>query len=338
MSEVFLELRSLIPEMERLEAEGRERAFHRERLPENDFTWASDVERVAKDLKVLFRGLAEALDKPELYKYSALADWIAYAAYHAGSEAERCMDERLSRGGCTVDEATVRSLRRVDQQYESITGKRCTWLLGVKEPYTLSAAINDLTACFHRLLEEARKLAGEHRVEGFCLVEKGADPSLVEACKAWSKAEEELRNRDLVSDEDYGAIGATVKDRAVEFRVGSTAGHATHVDLAEGKLEYYDEDWDVNEAMRALFEEQGLKCTHIEGEGVFCEGVTPENVKKVAAKLAAATSMDYRLKDPEGWWGENLENMPEECRNIENRIEREVCAVEKIIDEALEEF
>jgi len=342
------DLELLIPDMERLEAEGRERAYHREEPPRGDASWAREVERVAGEAERWLGGAADdawAVSEElagQLTRLKVLADLIEYAALHLGVEAERCESLGKARGECEVSSELAGALRMVDEAYGRLAGegKRCTWLLGVKEPYTLSAAINDLTSCFHRLLDAVREKAGRYRTEGLCTIAEGADPALVEACRAWSEAERHLYNLGLVQEDDYGSLSALVKDRKVEVQVGSTAGHKAHIDLEQGTLEYYDTDDDVNKAMEMLMEQQGLDCTHIEGEGVKCSGVTPGNVKRVAAKLAAATSMDLRLAEPRDWWGGNLELMPRECLEIgwKNLIEREVCAVEKEIDEILEKL
>jgi len=218
----------------------------------------------------------------------------------------------------------------MDEEHERLAGKRCTWLLGVKEPYTLSAAINDLTSCFHRLMEEVRKVTGRYETEGGCLFEADANPVLKEACKAFDKVEFDLFDMGLTSENDHGAVSGFARDGILELRVGSAPGHASRIDLNRGTLEYYDTDEAVNKAMKEILEEIGLRCEAWEG-GVTCKGVTRDNATKAATLLAASTSMDLRLEDPESWWGENLENMPEECRNIKDSIKREVCAIKKVI-------
>jgi hypothetical protein len=64
-------------------------------------------------------------------------------------------------------EAEMKSL---DEIYRMASGKRrCTWLVGVKRPYTLSAAVNDLAACLHRAVERAEEFLASWEREGKCM-------------------------------------------------------------------------------------------------------------------------------------------------------------------------
>ncbi len=82
----------------------------------------------------------------------------------------KCNFIQTPRGKCVVDDKTKDWLRRVDVAFASqFGGKRCTWLLGEQEPYMFSAAINDVTACFHRLIERAREKSKNYRSSGRCV-------------------------------------------------------------------------------------------------------------------------------------------------------------------------
>jgi len=333
--ELVSRLEWLVKDMERLEEQGRARAYRRDELPRNDSEWALDVSRVSNEVADALLKLSEQLEErgesaSRLGRLYFFADDVGAAAYRLSDVASQCLRDRRSRGECVVDEWSKSYFKAMDEAYERATGKRCTWLLGVKEPYTLSAAINDLTSCFHRLMEEVRKITGKYEIEGGCLFEADVDPVLKEACKTFDKAEFGLFDMGLLSENDHGAVSGFARDGILELRVGSAPGHASRIDLNRGTLEYYDTDEAVNKAMKEILEEIGLRCEAWEG-GVTCKGVTRDNATKAATLLAASTSMDLRLEDPESWWGENLENMPEECRNIKDSIKREACAIKKVI-------
>ena len=206
-------------------------------------------------------------------------------------------------------------------------GERCTWLCGEveKEKYTVSAAVNDLSACIHRLADKLAVLEKMFRhSHGKCLWSDDADPTLVEACKAWDETTVKFLNNRLYDSSDYAALRGWIRGRRAEFRVGSTPGHKTHLDLERGRVEYYDTDRDVSEEMKKLFEEEGLKC-EVTYEGCFCEGLTEENAARVARVLASATSMDLRIPVL-AWWKDAAQKIPEirKCRDEACRVKLKI--------------
>jgi len=146
----------------KLEEEGRRIAFEREReVGDEVFDWLEEVASVAEKLTWFFDEVAEA------GKWGDLAYRIREVAEELQYDAEACI--RKKRGECVVSNFTKRKMRDLDYDYWLASRReRCTWLLGVKEPYTLAAAINDLTACFHRALEKAEEHLKKWEVEGKC--------------------------------------------------------------------------------------------------------------------------------------------------------------------------
>ncbi len=227
----------------------------------------------------------------------------------------------------------------LDDLCKEVFGSRCTWLRGVKTPYTLSALVNDFSASVHRLAESLREdlmKLGEVRGMwvGRIFVMENTDERLIEFAKVLSKAWEYGDKSLIYAPEDAEALGGICYDNKCELRVGSAEGHRTHVTLrdSEVKVEYYDTDDDVNQVMKKLLEEFGACSCSIEFEtGVFCT-CPADRLRDVALVLSLATSMDYRIFD-KAKWGTYL-NLVEECREkVRNDIEWEVCISEKYIEE-----
>jgi len=229
-------------------------------------------------------------------------------------------------------EDIMKRLKEVDETAKEVMGKKCTWLLGEIEPYTLNAAINDTTACIHSVatfLAKAFEIpTAPERVSGKCRVLGEATEEAKEFCMAWDKATEKLKQ--IYSEADYEALEGYATDNKVQLRVGSATGHMTHVDLEKGTVEYYDLDEKVNKIMEKLLEKAGLKCelmNHEVPEGVRCEGkITPE----VAKALALATSMDIREYEEPGEWIGEIRKVAPECAGLDPE-EREQCIYEKIV-------
>ena len=157
-----MSMSELVERGKKLEEEGRRIAFEREREVGGEvFEWIKDMASVAEKLTWFFDEVAEA------GKWGDLAYRIREVAEELWYDAEACV--RKKRGECVVSDFTKRKMGNLDYDYWLASGReRCTWLLGVKEPYTLTAAVNDLTACFHRALEKAEEHLKKWEVEGKC--------------------------------------------------------------------------------------------------------------------------------------------------------------------------
>ena len=127
-----------------LEEEGRKRSSGFGEIPFNDVSFLERLSRRVRDL---------AKRKSELEEFS---EAISQAATALSIPAEMCMHEGTTREDCTVPQYVIEEMRRVDEASRKLFGRPCTWLLGRRSrEYNLSLALNDLTACYHRVLEHA---------------------------------------------------------------------------------------------------------------------------------------------------------------------------------------
>lgn len=193
--------------------------------------------------------------------------------------------------------ATEYNLRRIDDVSEKLTGSRCSWLVDRIPNYTPRAAVNDMTACFHRAKLLLTTLEnGFEKQEGKCQAVKNSNGKLWDACRLWDEITERLNDGDFYMQQDYGELKGYVLGNTMQFRVGSSHGHLTTMDLDKGTLNYYDDDDLVNRNMARLLNLIGLNCQEVH-LGVSCTGLTEGNVDKAAEILSLPTSMDIRIRD-----------------------------------------
>jgi len=216
-----------------------------------------------------------------------------------------------------IDSRVEEKLEDLDAAVRKLTGQGCRYRLSPAAASRLSARLNDLASCIHRAAE---RILGAVRKIGRCDITANANPAAVRACAAWSVAADKLYDRNLYSGQDAAYLWGYVVGDRVYLRVGSSEGHRTVVDLKQGTLDYYDTDEEVNEAMKRLLEKIGLSCAK-RSDGVTCRGVNPSNAHRAAQILAFATSMDFRIRDPIKYWGEDA------------AVEWEVSQAEKILKE-----
>jgi len=322
---------SLLEQMREAEERGREWAYHRERpfvrialKDEVIRPMMRSLESLLKEMEKIKAGVPEKGDEFEAFvkRLRRAVDEVEAAMYYEGADLYECVRTGVPIGECTsIDESVVRMLRRVDEASERLFGRRCTWLLGVKEPYTFSALLNDLTACYHRAIDfiEKEGLVGaevEVFQEGKCRWYKGSDERLVEACRDWSAMTDWLYELELYSDDDYERLEGVVYGRKAEFTVGSSPGHKTHIDLDKRELMYYDDDRDVNENVKQLLEYHAdVECKVVEeggqSVGVRCTWSKEwehyyRSLERVMEVLAFATSMDFRMSEPLYYWPKAL--------------------------------
>jgi len=235
------------------------------------------------------------------------------------------------------------SLRIMDSVCMSTFNTPCTWLfsnLKEKDRYTLSALTNDLSSAIHRVAESLRKFEifykKTKKVGRFRVTEEVPDPLLKMAERLnelWKKY------KNLYEEHDEEPLGGFCYDKKCEITVGSSPGHRTHIQLINNNvvLEYYDTDDNVNRVMKSLWENYS-KCNceilyYSAGEG--SEGVRcicpADSIDKIADVLVFATSMDYRLREPEKYY--NPSDI-KECK--ENLDEIKKVSGLKNDDEALE--
>ena len=246
---------------------------------------------------------------------------------------------RLGRGHiidnkCYVDDVDLSTkMSNINKPSEEMTGSPCATFYKKGQPYPLSMLVNDMTQCYHGLLREydefrdvKRKSIGKCVIETevkrqerppyYITEETEADKDMVDACKEWDETTDKFNKNNLYLTDDNASLNTICWDKKCEFTVGDSPGHRTHLDLDKGTVDYYDDDYDVNEGMYKLFNSVGLKCK-VRNEGVSCERLNRKNVKEVAKRLAGATSMDIRLisrEDQEDFWGTFNEKMPSKVR------------------------
>lgn len=210
---------------------------------------------------------------------------------------------------CTfvVNEEHNRLLDELQEKVKKFTGvKGCRYSEFTRD---VASGINDLASCIHRVAETLQDMLAKMETVGKCKISEKHNPILKDACIEWDKKTREFFEKGLYSEGDYEPLEGRVLKNRMQLTVGSSPGHRTHFDLDKGTIEYYDTDNDVNETMKKLWEDlAGLKCEirRERGlEGVKCDGLNENNVIKAAKVAAAATSMDFRLSNPEEWWGED---------------------------------
>jgi len=223
-----------------------------------------------------------------------------------------------------IDSRVEEKLEELDAAVRKLTGEGCRYRLTPAVASKLSARLNDLASCIHRAAE---RILGAVRKIGRCDITANASRAAVKACAAWSAAADKLYDRGLYSGQDADYLWGYVVGDKVYLRVGSSEGHRTVIDLKSGTLDYYDTDEEVNEAMKRLLEKVGLSCEK-RSDGVTCRGVNPSNAHRAAEVLAFATSMDFRIKEPIKYWGEDaaieweVDQAERTLREIEPKIEQ----------------
>ena len=159
------------------------------------------------------------------------------------------------------------------------------------------------------------------------------NPELIKLCKLWDELTEKLKEMGLYDFMDYNALFCKMEGDKAELRVGGSPGHVAHAYYDRRRLEYYDNRMYVDEAVKGLMEGRAKAKCEIAMEmgrviGVKCEDI--KDLEEAFKVLAFATSMHARIEDPDYYYGPNLEKLDVECR-IKEPIEREVCAVDKLL-------
>ena len=159
-------LDKLIERAKELEEQGRRIAFERdEPISSVDVDWLWDIDSTSFEIG---RALRDLLPEEEWRKWFSFTSSIGAVARRLDVAITEGRAEGLARKDFKLKEFYKDFMREMDENYEKLTGRRCTWLLNVVEPYAYSAAVNDVTACFHRAIEKAEEVRGGWRIEGKC--------------------------------------------------------------------------------------------------------------------------------------------------------------------------
>ena len=223
-------------------------------------------------------------------------------------------------------------------------GRRCTWIVGKLAPArnaSFSAVINDITACHHLFTDwltinfdpELKKVSDK-------VYEKSGRRELVDMCIEWAKTEKALEKADALLHTDYISLRCIVIDNKAYVRVGSAAGHATHVEASDDKLriEYYDRDEDVHRALMELAKMLGIDfVSHRASEVTVFRAPIYRATTAVAALLTFSTSMDQRLRSGENYWTARLFTR-NEFRDIYEKCNKDpICTEVELIMKAISE-
>ena len=308
---LFLLFEELLEKLRNLEEKGRELSSKRDDIVAfEDSNYFIDVRytvdnirEFAEDFKIIFD---EKILKFAREISSAIESILRYS--------DKCLREGLLKKQCEIPSEI---LDEVDEAAKELFGARCTWLRREVHPYTLSATENDISACIHRLIEKLEPITEDYEIKGKCAFSKKVPPSekIKEACIAWSETTDRLNGKGLYVYDDYFKLNCFAIGSKMECRVGFFGGHRTHLDFEKGRIEYYDEDRDVCDAMKMLWKKVGLECEDTPF-GVTCSGLDEEKYEPAMKVLAAATSMDLRMREPWQFWGRNLSSPEEEVKRI----------------------
>lgn len=310
----------------RIEEQGRRLASERTKVADDeDQMWMGKLELA---LTNMLDRLHDEFNDP----WAPLPYELVRAVKEAWLKSSWCREEMEPKATCYFDKMSGRPFYDLNEEWEAITGKGCTWLLPepilsseehttleiAKLPYlklktipprtyNLSMAENDLTACFHRLIEHFQDALKTYRQAGKCMWQAEAVPSLVEGCQKWDEATEYMNQKDLYIKDDYGPLKARITGKEANVTVGSAPGHTAHVNLDNTTIQYHDTDKEVNLVMKDLLDSAGLDCevwkmTREMDSGVLCRNLNESNVGEAMKMLSAATSMDYRLQRPKNYW------------------------------------
>jgi len=196
----------------------------------------------------------------------------------------------------------LEGMRKLCAKAERWHGRRvCYFDYDRPEELSFSAAANDISTMIHRAAERLARIKGRAeaalgaRVSEVVYAARDAPRELVEACLAFERAVEEVQRMGLVATADRGYQLCIARRDAALMRLGSAAGHGARL-TADGRLTYFDDDSEVNRALKGILEENaGCRCRAHE-RGVECEGC---DARRAAAVLPIAISMDLR-RDFEG--------------------------------------
>jgi len=159
-----------------LEKEGRRRAYNREAPPYGDVEFLKKIKSAAKTISGRFFDL----DLPR--DYWLLADLVGSVADESQKQVRECIVSDTPRKDCVMakrDDDTWRTekkgisyafydLEMADEASKRLIGRRCTYLRGSIDPYNESAFLNDLTACFHVILDAYRDKVANWQFSGKC--------------------------------------------------------------------------------------------------------------------------------------------------------------------------
>ena len=144
-----------------LEEEGRQRASDRDKKVMDDDSFLARLSQASNEMSKYFRRLGEE-------EFSSFANTLSSASSGAELVVWKCATASKTRGDCDASNRES-SVEAVDEASKRAIKQRCSFLRGVVSPYNLSSMLNDLTACFHRNIEQYEESARRWHKEGKCM-------------------------------------------------------------------------------------------------------------------------------------------------------------------------
>ena len=195
-------------------------------------------------------------------------------------------------------------LRSIEEKQSWLTNRKCIWILDKVEDeknYTFASLINDVTACTHVLLDYARTVLDPELKEAYPGISvKNPNPVLLDAVIGWRKTLTKLYELGVAYHNDYSPTRSIIVGNKAELIVGSSPGHAVHVDISDNSITatYYDKDDEVHEVLMSVAKSIGVDVVGHEA-GEYTTFSVPANKHYLLFKciLPFATSLDLRIHD-----------------------------------------
>ena len=306
------------------EAEGRKIASMRnEKISEEDETWAENMKKWHEEFYDALTHIKEEEEVVELILEALNSGIILFSEIRIFIiKTEESNIKRLSTLRSLpmyisyINDEDINSilsyLERYDDDQYNLTHREGIWMykkLMTEDEYTYSALVNDATSVFHQLLNY---LARKYQKLVVIVPEKVysdgvVNPYLERLALQWNKATEIFNKENLYYSEDYECLYAIIRGTNLEMRVGSSEGHATHVEqrLRGIVATYYDTDEDVHEVFMKLCDYWGINVIEHktrESTDIFAPAIGECDIKFMKAVLPFVTSMDYRLAEGYSYW------------------------------------
>jgi hypothetical protein len=330
--EALKETEELISEGYEIEAKGRALASDREAYvdPNIDGEWAADVAkwhfRVAdfcRKFETIFFTEEEygVIDTLGIISRCTAQDFIEVCKSASKNGARR--KDRMVTFTPYLTSEVANDLKFYDEKQMRLTGRSGIWLYGrlmTIDEYTFSAFLNDYTSCFHQFLNWVdKKVTQLNEVANRVFATPDATPLAVRIATMWREAVEVYSFWHLYDKGDYNALHALCRLSNIEFRVGSTPGHATHVTAGSIFTEaiYYDTDESVHDVFMRLCRHYRCRVlSHKENESTSVSIPRVRISEFFQGTLPFVTSMDFRLKSPIHYWGREFSGELEVLKDL----------------------
>ncbi|HDN18001.1 MAG TPA: hypothetical protein ENF41_02970 [Candidatus Bathyarchaeota archaeon] len=285
----------LFNRMKKLEKEGREVATHRD-VPDyvtKAIGWLREIRETLSKVRKSIKDLEPIEEVAETIPYIA---WLEYASEYLCYRLAECRTENIRRlEDCVIDTITAKMMKRLDETCEDLTGERCAHFSTNLVPSTI--CINELTACFRKLIEHLERTVGAERIEEkgdkYIIMERAGEKER-KLLKVWLDTIDKLWKKDFYFPMDWKSLKGIALKGKLRLKVGFEHGNIAEIDIEKSAVEYHDDNDAVNREVHDLLEEYA-ECTCILSPfGVVCEKCNLEKATKI---LAGATSCDVRLEN-----------------------------------------